>query len=282
MADPGFDQTGEGEILEFDRLDAVLRGALPCIGCGYELRGLSVRHQCPECGLAVRATILYAVDPHAEAFQPMSRPRLIAYAAVAASAFALLAAVSAWTLRIVDMLQRGGALGPVTRDLSAAPPILALLAGVACAIAFIRPAPHLPPRNVVMATIGCLLVIPLAGAMWLLHAHFDLVHAAPYLVAEPQEERIGMRLLIGGLTIAALMLVRPNARQLVARSLVLRTGRVDRQTLAATAGSVVVAMMGDFVRLGSGSLSGSFASLVEKAGTALVAMGSLLVTLALA
>ena len=26
---------------------------LPCINCGYDLRGLTAQHQCPECGLSV-------------------------------------------------------------------------------------------------------------------------------------------------------------------------------------------------------------------------------------
>src|SRR5690606_27754218 len=55
-----------------------LKGDLLCIGCGYNLRGLSIREMCPECGIPVRATILGVIDPMADELAPIPRPRLVA------------------------------------------------------------------------------------------------------------------------------------------------------------------------------------------------------------
>ncbi len=61
------------------RLSRELAGDLPCIQCGYNLRGLTVKGMCPECGTSVRATLLAVVDPMAGEFRPISFPRLTAY-----------------------------------------------------------------------------------------------------------------------------------------------------------------------------------------------------------
>ena len=87
-ADPG----GSG-------LAMLLTGDLPCIGCGYDIRGLSVLSQCPECGLAVRATVLHRVDPSAEALRPMPTPRLTSLGIVAWTGFGLLTAIMLWAPR---------------------------------------------------------------------------------------------------------------------------------------------------------------------------------------
>src|SRR5690606_12139500 len=78
-----------------------------------------------------------------------------------------------------------------------------------------------------------------------------------------------------------LLALRPNARQLVARSLVLRTGRVDRQTIYATAAAVGVAMVGDCLRMIASQLPVADRPFIGGVGTILVLVGSMLVTLAL-
>lgn len=61
-----------------DTLGLALAGELPCLNCAYELKGLTIRGNCPECGLPIRVTIMYAVDPDNEAFGPIKRPKLVA------------------------------------------------------------------------------------------------------------------------------------------------------------------------------------------------------------
>src|SRR5436190_23878239 len=66
-----------------------LRGDLPCVACGYNLKGLSIRSVCPECGTPVRATILSVVDPHAAELTPIRLPALVALGLLFCAAGAL-------------------------------------------------------------------------------------------------------------------------------------------------------------------------------------------------
>jgi len=60
-----------------------LTGDLWCIGCGYNLRGLSIRELCPECAMPVRATILGVIDPKAHELTPLKRPRMVGLGLIA-------------------------------------------------------------------------------------------------------------------------------------------------------------------------------------------------------
>src|SRR5262245_48877512 len=73
-----------------------LTGDLPCVRCRYNLRGLSVRAPCPECGTPVRATLLAVVDPFAGELQPVSRPRLIVAGLIAWSLGGFGSALCVW------------------------------------------------------------------------------------------------------------------------------------------------------------------------------------------
>lgn len=259
-------------------LGQALKGRLPCIGCGYELQGLSVAGQCPECGLAVRATILYRVDPHAEAFEPMRRPRLTAWLVALCPGAALVAVLLCWVPRVADVVSR--LIGTRTIRVGWWPSAALLLSGVS-AVALVRPLRTTPRSSAVAATIGCAAYVPLAVAMWMIESRLDPSRAAPYIAAPPDVNRLTLRLAIAALSLAVLLGLRPNARRLAARSLVLRTGRVDRQTIAATAAAIALAALGDVVRLVSISCPASVGEYVQQAGTLVVLVGSLMVTLAI-
>src|SRR6185369_7553380 len=94
-------------------------------------------------------------------------------------------------------------------------------------------------------------------------------------------ERIVLRLVIGALLIAALILLRPNARLLAARSLLLRMGRVDRQTMRAMALAVAVGMLGDLLHLIGPWLPGAILRITDSLGDFLIAVGSMLFTVGL-
>ncbi len=76
---------------------------------------------------------------------------------------------------------------------------------------------------------------------------FDSIGAGRELHLElgADPERLGWRIAMAVLIAAIALGLRPNARVLVARSLVLRSGRVDRQTLLALAAAALLAAAGD-------------------------------------
>lgn len=263
-------------------IDVVLRGSLPCIRCGYELQGLTILGGCPECGQAVRATILYRVDPQAEAFRPLPTPRLTAAAVVLWPLGALLAVLIAWIPRLSDMVMEvsGGTIAPQTGWTGWAGVGALALSGLAT-LALIRPTQETQRFDRIKAVIGTMAYVPLAVCWWGIAFVVDAASPSPYLSANPNSERLALRICIGVSALATLLLIRPNTRQLVARSLVLRTGRVDRQTIFATAGAVGLGILGDGIRLASTMMPERERFLVAGFGSILILVASLLVTLAL-
>lgn len=175
-----------------------LSGALPCLVCKYDLQGLSVRGVCPECGAAVRATILYAVDPHADAFQPLPNPRLNALGLLLWPGGALAAALLSWLPRIADFVEkiRSGFTTGLSRQTWLAPAILACaLVSMAGAILLVRVVRDSKQR--LLPVLAALAYAPLCWALWQMHAGLDRVAGPPYVVAGPMAERIAYRLTIG-------------------------------------------------------------------------------------
>lgn len=283
MAEHGGQRAGRSEPpASGSELDLDLRGALPCLNCGYELQGLSVRGQCPECGLAIRATILHRVDPKAEAFRPMPTPRLTAEAVFLWPALGLVAAMGGWLARAGDAAEQWIGAGALPAGwVGLATVIAAGISGLA-AIALVYPVAQTPRRAVLAAGLGALAYIPLVLSLWWIQMKIDPARPAPYFEAAASPPRLMWRLGLDGSLLVILLGLRPNARALVARSLVLRTGRVDRQTIYATAAAVGIAAAGDLIRLVSTTLTPAQGQLIEGAGTLLVLVGSILLTMALA
>lgn len=265
-------------------LEAALRGSLPCINCSYELQGLSIRGNCPECGLAVRATILHRVDPDADAFHPLPTPRLTAFGVVVMCWGALIAVLMAWVPRLADISAeiRGSVAAPQV-GWAAWVSMAGLGLSAAGATGLIRPTQETTRRQMRLAIVGVIAYAPLIWCWARIHFVVDAGgRAAPYFDMAPNPERIGLRLGVGLSALVILLALRPNARQLVARSLVLRTGRVDRQTIYATAAAVGLTMLGDCLRLIASQMPAANRPLVAGAGAIVILLGSLLVTLALA
>ena len=125
--------------------------------------------------------------------------------------------------------------------------------------------------------------LALAWVFWRIHGRFDMSHVHPYFVADqPAAERTQLRLLSEGLAALAILLLRPNARLLASRSLLLRMGRVDRQTMLAMVLSLAVAGVGDAVHLASAWVPARAAILAASMGNFLIAVGSMLFTVGLA
>ncbi|MEQ9094665.1 MAG: hypothetical protein RIE32_00210 [Phycisphaerales bacterium] len=264
---------------------ATLTERLTCVACGYDLRGLSVLDRCPECGLRIATSILAIVDPRAQEFEPIRRPRHTAIGLMVWSISGLLAAACAWLLRAAELpaLRNDPHLiAPDTaRIIAIVGAGLILLSGVG-AIALVRPARSMPPRGVRMAMIGVALYLPLAAAFWYLHAHIDSSAASPYFERLPDVNRVLARAVELGLITCVVLLLRTNARSLAARSAILRTGRVDRQTLYAVALAAGIGIAGDLVRLAATSVDGVLADVLSIAGVSIVVIASALLTMGLA
>jgi hypothetical protein len=259
-------------------LDRALLGSLPCITCGYDLKGISIRSVCPECGTAVRAAILYQVDPEAEEFQPIFTPHVTAIGIVVWCTAGLVAMLALWWLRLGEVMRAG--LGWTFPMLWApyAAIILGALSGVSV-LTFLRPSRGSKWWHVVAALVGGLAYVPLLWGLWQIQI-LDAVAPSPYLkygMALPQ--RALWRLVMDASIVIVFLGLRPNLRELVRRSLAMRTGRVDRQTLLAMVGAVGVAAIGDCLRLLSWQVSQESSELLQGIGSLLVMMGSLFLTL---
>ncbi|MEM8834722.1 MAG: hypothetical protein AAGD00_02770 [Planctomycetota bacterium] len=271
---------GEGhEPTESARaLDAQLRGTLPCVTCKYDLQGIPISGICPECGTAVRATILWRVDPEADEFRPMVSPALASLCLIGWSLSSLVAVLASWLPRVSEFLG-GFMLHPPGFAWSTPLTIVAGAAGGLCLLGIIYPVRGGSKLKSLGAAVACLAYIPLLWAVARVRFTIDPVAPFVYGIDGSPEPRLHYRLLIGLCLCVVLLGFRPNARELVKRSLALRTGRVDRQTIYAMVGAVGVAMIGDLVRLGGLSLGSAAPWWLDQVGVMLVGLGSLLLTL---
>lgn len=269
---------------ESERIGLALRGELKCVVCKYDLQSLSVRGVCPECGTAVRATILMMVDPRAEALAPMPAPRLTAIGLALWSGAGLLAALLCWLPRLADFTTRLGVSVPRSiafpHWLPTAIVALAALSGVG-AIAFIRPIPKAPRGETLAAVAGLIGHAVAVVGLWKIYAVIDRASPWAYLVGPPNPERLLYRCVVALGLIVALAGVRPSARRLVQRSLALRTGRVDRQTILAMVGVLAFGCVGDGIRLLSTGLGPGTRDMIDDMGTVIIALASLLLTVGL-
>jgi hypothetical protein len=259
---------------------AELRGDLRCARCAYNLRGLSITTVCPECGVPVRATLLHTVDPLAAELRPVWMPVLTAHAVIVWTLAALCAAVMVWGLRLVDLLGHPAWL-PNAEWMRPLIVACAALSGFG-ALALIRPQSGLPRRMTIMSIAGCALYVPLCLSLYRLHAVMDVQAPSPYgISALPRPDRALIRLLelatLGGI----LLLLRPAARHLQARSFLLRTGRVDRQTMAAMIAVLGVIALGDILLLASGAGRGPVQDILRQIGQLVILIGSMLFTVGL-
>jgi hypothetical protein len=233
---------------------------------------------CPECGTLVRATILAIVDPLASELRPIPRPGLIASGLILWAGGAAAAVMAAALPQAADLLALTGLR--LTRPSAALGVTLGVGASMLGSLALIRPHAGIPGRVSLLAALGTLAYVPLLIVLWL---YYDLIDASAgqrYLTSwRPPAEATRLSVAACALIAAIILGQRPAARILVARSLLLRTGRVDRQTLAAVAVAALVVGVG--AALGPLTHASSRA-VVESArilGVLLIALGSSLLTI---
>ena len=250
-------------------------------------RQLTVRAACPECALPVRVTLLAVIDPHASELQPIVRPRLTALGLLAFALGPLITAAVGWAFRVREIIA-------FTSDAPASPahawpwgaPLAAAGLGLSAlgALALIRPHAHIGRRQALAAALATLAYIPLAFAAWMIHAQHE---NRPYFGEPDSPAREALRLVLAAAAACVILGFRPNVRTLVARSVLMRSGRVDRQTFSALASAVLVAAVGDALRLCSHSAAAAdlipdaATDILRSIGAFVVAAGSLLLTVGL-
>ncbi len=262
-------------------MDQSLRGSLPCFVCGYELKGLSIRSVCPECGTAVRGTILYRVDPRADEFKPIRWPLVTAWGIRFWGTGAATAAIALWVLRLSEVSgftgRRSGA-DSIWSVLS----VVAILGSALGASMMIRPHRWTASAKSILAAIGVAwYAIVIMGMLIVIRSDIDKVPAYGHERSLDAMREIG-RMVFGVGVLGVLLCMRPIARELVKRSLALRTGRVDRQTILAMSAVVGVGILGDAIRWAVATdLIGPGGGVLDFIGRLLVVLSSMLLTLGL-
>lgn len=263
-------------------LDRSLKGRLPCVTCGYDLHSISILGVCPECGTAVRATILAVVDPLAEELRPIQRPRLVALGLLVWIVASLLAALVAWRLTwgfiaAVWLEQFTPHPGVAWTTVGGA---LIWIAGLGT-LGLVRPYADFGKWR----AVSVLCALPLFGVLGAM-VYLDTprpIQTGPATVADVWADTTtsGLRFLAYAIILAIIALLRPTARVLVARSLAIRTGRVDRQTLIAMAAAVGVVALGDAIGALGQPLAGGVSETAMFIGASLMVTGGLLFTIGL-
>lgn len=263
-----------------------LTGDLPCVRCRYNLRGLSVSGSCPECSLPIRATLLAVVDPLANEFQPIAFPRATAVGLIVMASAAFFGAITAWCVRLLDVAALLDVSAPGFGRLSGLLPGFVIGFTVVCgigALSLVRPHARLDRAGVAGAMIGCACVLILAVVQHRVLMVVDLPRAQIYFTGTPPPQvRVWLRIVGDVCMLAATLGLAANMRQLVLRSVLLRTGAVDRQTMSGLAAAVGVILLGDLIQAVAPMVAESSAELLRLCGTLLIGLGSLLVTIGLA
>ena len=271
-------------IATAERLERILAGPLPCVVCRYDLRGISIRGLCPECGTAIRATILARVDPRAAELTPIRYPWLVALGLVVWVGGMLLAVLACWFAALVQIIVNWSTPTPMPGFQEQWGLLVALLiwtAGLG-ALCICRPHRLIPRWMTACILLGAALHVPM-GILALKLGTIASHATGGWQVDtfwEPAPDRTLHRWSAWVLGLLIIVLIRPVARALVARSLAIRTGRVDRQTMVAIAAAVAVVFLGDGLGLASVG-SGMPYTGMGTAGAAMVLIGSILLTLGL-
>ncbi len=283
---------GHGVTPENPAVETIARrltGELICIGCGYNLRGLSIREVCPECGMSIRATLLGIVDPKAEELDDLSSPGLVGNGIVLWSVGALVACLAVWVLRIDELVRAKTAVDIGLGGWVSWVGLLGLIGSGIGAIALIKPYKSWARGGRLMtirAAIGVSAYVPLVMIYSVIYRGFDI--ASPMPLVSPGAQHLDRSMLRLGMYVAVCVIVcgvRPNALKLAMRSVIVRTGRVDRQSMYALLASFTVAAFGDVFHI-AGSLreellgvGGLISDLAMQLHVVLVAVGSVLITL---
>ena len=258
-----------------------LTGVLYCVSCGYDLNGLSIRSNCPECGVPVRATILGIVDPKADELTPLTFPRVSAVGLNMWSFGALVAVLMVWILRGAELLQDFGA-GTWRPGIFAWLGLSCLAVSLLGAMTMIRPHAKVARLTAIRCALGVSCYIPLIWVYDAIYLGGGLFDSAPLL--SPGGESLGrtiMRVLMFLLVAGIVFGLRPAAVALAIRSIIVRTGRVDRQSMVTVLASLGIASIGDLLAIGATFTPIAVREVLDIVSIVIISLGSVLFTVGL-
>lgn len=258
-----------------------LTGTLKCISCGYDLHGLSIRAECPECGVPVRATILGIVDPHADELAPLSFPRMSAVGLNLWSFGALLSVSMVWALRAVELLRDMG-VGTWGPAVFAWTGLVGLSGSMLGALTLIRPHRAVSAGGMARCALGVSMYFALISVYYAIYLGHDI--QAPSPLFDPGGDataRSALRLLVFVLVSGIILGIRPAAVGLAVRSVIVRTGRVDRQSMLALLSALGIAALGDVLSIVSEHAPAAARDVLEIIALVVISLGSILFTVGL-
>jgi len=255
-----------------------LTGELYCIGCNYDLRGLSIRSDCPECGIPVRATILGIVDPLADELVPLTKPKLTAIGLNAWSMGALVAVMMIWVLRIAEVMREYTSSSWTPRFIPWIG-IVALVISMIGGVSMIRIHRKITRFEAIRAALAIALYAPMITVYTAIYSSQDFITPSPLLNPGASTlDRSIMRVLLFVFVAGVIWGLRPSAVGLAVRSVVVRTGRVDRQSLYAVLASLGIAAIGDLIQIFNEFVSVGFNDVLSIVSVVVISLGSVLFT----
>ncbi len=251
-----FDESYSGSKMA----SAIVRVDLPCIGCGYNLKGISPLTLCPECGLALRSTLAFVLDPDQDEIAPLKHSKRIGVALILIAALLLLAVGILWVPHSLTILREISDSGGTARRVSSAWPLwspgvsglLAIIAGL-LTILFRKPTGELgsPPYRRGWH-LGCLALLGFGVCLLLLAGH-DMVHGdALFKYLDPQRanvKRTIIRLFLDCFAAIAMLGFPAVFRFLALRSMQHRVVQISHQGFSAMLVAVAIVTLGDIIRL---------------------------------
>jgi len=265
------------------RLDALSRELsrdLPCLRCGYDLVGLSVRDRCPECGTPVRATLLAVVDPLAAELAPIYSPRILFAAMCVWSISTLFCSLAVWIMRGLEFATAGGPQPALIGWLGPAAAGLLALAGVSL-VPVARPHGRLEPGTASGVMVAIVAYLCIAALLWFTFTGVDAQTPTIFASATADDGRRTMLRLASGAATAVIVLGLSRVwKSLQSRSVLMRSGRLDRQSTPSLLAAIAIAAAGDIIWLlfkpeQDTSIEGSLVRIIS---IALIGVGSMLLT----
>jgi hypothetical protein len=215
-----------------------LAGPLPCVGCKYDLRGLSITASCPECDTPVRATLVRVLAPDSQEAAALRAPAFVSWSLVAWAACGALSAACVLALHALAWM---GLLASPLWTLLGMLGVASCALNAACVLAMFRPFRAKDTTlSDVMLGVACLACVPACIALYVL-----VVERQGWTYT--RDWWLQIRSLMGVCVVLMLLCVRPTLRMLASRAWVREQRPKDRQTtfsLALVVGLGVVALLG--------------------------------------